>query len=101
MLKLKAYTRGGWGRWIIFERFSQRLKVKWKAMKNQSIENIVQPIKNYFKFDSRKSTSCFHETIGCLYQQNWKTMLKQFMSVGVERITQDVYTGSLLSKRYI
>ena len=38
-------------------------------MKNHSIENTVQPIKNRFKFDSRKSTSCFHETTGCLYQQ--------------------------------
>ena len=70
-------------------------------MKNQSIEDFVQPIKKCFKFDSKKSTSCFHETTGCLYQQNWKTMLKQFMSVGIERIKQDVYTGSLLTQSYI
>jgi len=28
-------------------------------------------------------------------------MLNQFMSVGIERIPQDVYTGSLLTKSYI
>jgi len=70
-------------------------------MKNQSIENYVQSIKSYFKFDSRKSTSCFHETTDCLYRQNWKTMLKKFMSIGIERIKQDVYTGSLLTQNYI
>jgi len=39
-----------------------------KAMKIQSIENFVQPIKNCFKFGSKKSTCCFHETTSCFYQ---------------------------------
>jgi len=45
VLELVALNK--WG-WIVFERFSQGLKVEWNAMKNQSIDILFNSIKFQF-----------------------------------------------------
>jgi len=48
---------------------------------------------------TRKTISCFTETIGCLYQQTTnKTKIKELR---IERLHTDVYTSSLQIQSYI
>jgi len=48
---------------------------------------------------TRKTISCFTETIGCLYQQT--TINTEFKELEIERLYTDVYTGSLQTQSYI
>ena len=45
LLELYALNKRGW---IVFEIFSQVLKVEWKTMKNQSIRKLLSQLENFW-----------------------------------------------------
>jgi len=66
-------------------------------LSQEPIDLAIQLAKTASKrsYSTRKTISCFVETIGCLYQQTTKT---EFKELEIERLYTVVYIGSLQTR---